>query len=324
MAAAFCVDLDAAGVVRRARLAYGGVAETPRRARRAEAALEGRRLAEAAPAVAGLLATEFQPIDDVRGSAAYRRALVVSLWEKFVAGEQSDAQDGALDFDHGAAWPDTDASRALRHESGAGHVTGGALYVDDLAQRRPMLDAWPVLSTHARARLVRRDATAARARAGRGGGAAGRGHSRREQRRVGAARRAAARGGRGVLPRPDDRAGGGRVGARLPAGGGTGRGGLRAAAAGAHAGRGGGAEQFSHGAARPRARRLRGGAGGGALPAGRASSRWAGRSISTSRRRRPGPSRGRRAPCSCVPRPSIRRKSRRWWPRCSGGRATRW
>ena len=161
VAAAFCVDVDSGGVVRRARLAYGGVAPTPRRARRAEAALEGRSLAEAAPVVAGVLATEFDPIDDLRGSAAYRRALVVSLWEKFAAGDRSEAQDGALDFSPGAVWPEPEASRALRLESGAGHVTGGALFVDDLAQRRPMLEAWPVLSTQARARLVRIDVTAA-------------------------------------------------------------------------------------------------------------------------------------------------------------------
>ena len=48
VAAAFSVDADAGGVVRRARMAYGGVAATPLRARRAEAALEGRTLSEAA------------------------------------------------------------------------------------------------------------------------------------------------------------------------------------------------------------------------------------------------------------------------------------
>jgi xanthine dehydrogenase molybdopterin binding subunit len=41
-------------------------------------------------------------------------------------------------------------------------VSGGALYVDDLAQRRPMLEAWPVCSTHARARITRRNADKAR------------------------------------------------------------------------------------------------------------------------------------------------------------------
>src|SRR5262249_16224000 len=71
VAGSFCLDLDNAGVVRRARIAYGGVAATPRRARRTEAALEGRTLAGAGEAVAEILGDEFKPIDDVRGSAAY-------------------------------------------------------------------------------------------------------------------------------------------------------------------------------------------------------------------------------------------------------------
>jgi xanthine dehydrogenase molybdopterin binding subunit/xanthine dehydrogenase small subunit len=166
VAAAFCVDCDAAGVVRRARLAYGGVAASPLRARRAEAALEGRKLAEAAEAVAQVLQDEFQPIDDVRARAPYRRGLIVGLWKKFVSGEQSQAQDGALEFKHGSRWHTEDDSRALPHESGAGHVTGGALYADDLGQRRAMLDVWPVMAPHARARIVRRDATAARLASG--------------------------------------------------------------------------------------------------------------------------------------------------------------
>ena len=41
-------------------------------------------------------------------------------------------------------------------------MTGRALYVDDTAQRRPMLDLWPVCAPHARARIIRRDATKAR------------------------------------------------------------------------------------------------------------------------------------------------------------------
>ncbi len=166
VAAAFSVDTDPAGIVRRARLAYGGVAATPVRARRAEAALEGRRLDEAAGDVAAILASEFKPIDDVRAGAAYRRALVVSLWEKFADGEASLAQDGSLDFERGSDSLPADASRALRHESSAGHVTGRALYADDTAQRRPMLDIWPVCSPHARARIRRRDASRARAMPG--------------------------------------------------------------------------------------------------------------------------------------------------------------
>jgi len=162
VAAAFCVDCDAAGMVRRARIAYGGVAASSQRARRAEAALEGRNLAEAAPAVAEILRGEFKPIDDARGGAEYRRGLVVSLWQKFASGEQSQAQDGALEFKREARWEIGDESRSLPHESGAGHVTGGALYADDLAHRRPMFDVWPVLAPHARARIRRRDAARAR------------------------------------------------------------------------------------------------------------------------------------------------------------------
>ena len=162
VAAAFRADLDAQGIVRVARIACGGVALVTHRARAAEEALVGRTLADARDDVAAALRAEYSPIDDVRGGAAYRRGLVVSLWEKFVAGERSIAQDGELDFTAGDRFPETDASRALKHESARGHVTGSALYVDDTAQRRPMLEAWPVCATVAHARILRRDATNAR------------------------------------------------------------------------------------------------------------------------------------------------------------------
>ena len=166
VAGAFCLDTDAAGVVRRARIAYGGVAALPLRARRAEQALEGRMLAEAAPVVAQLLREEFKPIDDVRGSAEYRRGAVVSLWEKFVAGDTSLAIDAPPDFAGRAPWAVADPSREIRHESAVGHVTGRAHYVDDTAQQRPMLEVWPVLAPHAHAKVLRRDATQARAQPG--------------------------------------------------------------------------------------------------------------------------------------------------------------
>ena len=162
VAAAFCVDTDAAGIVRRARLAYGGVAAMPGRARRAEAALEGKKLADVAGEVAKILRDEYKPIDDARGGAEYRRSLVVSLWEKFVSGETSEAQDADLGFRGDNKWTIADASRALGHESAVGHVTGRAMYVDDTAQRRPMLECWPVCAPHARAKILKRDATAAR------------------------------------------------------------------------------------------------------------------------------------------------------------------
>mgnify|MGYP001555139676 CR=1 FL=1 len=160
VAAAFRVDLDAAGIVRVARLAFGGVAAMPSRARAVEAALVGKQLTD--PAAAALLLDAFKPIDDARGGAEYRRGLIASLWEKFVAGEQSLAQDADLGFAHDHKWGGEDPSRTLTHESAVGHVTGRAMYVDDTAQRRRMLDAWPVCAPHARARILRRDVTRAR------------------------------------------------------------------------------------------------------------------------------------------------------------------
>ncbi len=166
VAGAFTVECDAGGVVRKARIAYGGVAAMPLRARRAEAALEGRTLAVAAKDVAEILRGEFKPIDDVRGSAEYRRGVIVSLWEKFVSGEASLAVDAPPAFTGSAPWPVEEASKQLRHESAVGHVTGRAHYVDDIAQQRPMLEVWPVMAPHARAKITRRDANGALAMPG--------------------------------------------------------------------------------------------------------------------------------------------------------------
>src|SRR2546430_5002469 len=53
-------------------------------------------------------------------------------------------------------------SRALPHESGHKHVTGEAIYVDDATVGQEMLEVWPVCSPHARAKILRRDALAAK------------------------------------------------------------------------------------------------------------------------------------------------------------------
>lgn len=161
VAAAFCLDTDAGGIVRKARLAYGGVAERTRRALKAEAVLAGRTLADAGADVIAALREEFSPIDDVRSSAEYRRGLVVSLWEKFVSGEQSEVHHGHASYKFSGPWPVDDATRHLRHESAVGHVTGRAQYVEDTALRRPMLEVWPIMAPHARARITRRDASPA-------------------------------------------------------------------------------------------------------------------------------------------------------------------
>ncbi|QSQ27174.1 xanthine dehydrogenase molybdopterin binding subunit [Pyxidicoccus parkwayensis] len=163
VAAGFRVELDGSGVVRLARLAYGGVAATPVRARRAEDALTGQPWTrETVARVVSVLAEEINPISDLRGSAEYRRGLVAGLFEKFFSGERSPSLDAAPRFAPGESGALADSSRELRHESALGHVTGSAQYVDDLAQKRPMLEVWPVCSPHAHARILRRDPIAAR------------------------------------------------------------------------------------------------------------------------------------------------------------------
>jgi len=91
VAAAFTLDLDPSGVVTRARLAYGGVAATPARARAAEEALVGKRWsASTVESIKPALAGAFTPMTDQRGSAEYRKAMVTRLFEKLWAEKLSE------------------------------------------------------------------------------------------------------------------------------------------------------------------------------------------------------------------------------------------
>jgi xanthine dehydrogenase small subunit len=85
---AVCAGINIAvegGRVTDARLALGGMAATPKRARATEAALTGQPWTlEAVTAAAQALARDFTPIDDMRASAAYRldaaKALLVRTY----------------------------------------------------------------------------------------------------------------------------------------------------------------------------------------------------------------------------------------------------
>jgi xanthine dehydrogenase small subunit len=84
VAAAFALDTDRTGDVQSARLAYGGVAAIPTRARAGEASLIGTHWNEAAVHRAqAAVERELSPIGDHRGSAAYRLAMAQSLLAKF-------------------------------------------------------------------------------------------------------------------------------------------------------------------------------------------------------------------------------------------------
>jgi xanthine dehydrogenase small subunit len=99
VAGAFVVDLDPDRTITRARLAFGGVAATPVRAKATEAALLGRPFTvDGIRDALTVLADEFTPITDARGGAAYRRQLIPNLFEKFVSGDRSLSQDLPLDY----------------------------------------------------------------------------------------------------------------------------------------------------------------------------------------------------------------------------------
>ena len=84
VAAAFRVELDAQGRVTLARFAFGGMAATPKRAAKAEAAVLGQLWTEeAAERAAQAAAQDFQPLSDHRGSAAYRAKVAQNLLRGF-------------------------------------------------------------------------------------------------------------------------------------------------------------------------------------------------------------------------------------------------
>ncbi|MCZ8260093.1 MAG: xanthine dehydrogenase small subunit, partial [Beijerinckiaceae bacterium] len=81
---AFLIELDPERRILSARIAFGGMAATPRRATRAEAALTGLPIASPAEWAIALraLAEDFQPISDMRASAGYRARIARSLLGK--------------------------------------------------------------------------------------------------------------------------------------------------------------------------------------------------------------------------------------------------
>jgi carbon-monoxide dehydrogenase medium subunit len=79
------VTLDAEGRCSNCRIALGAVSPIPLRATAAENALRGERITPAIANTSGeLAATVTKPISDIRGTAAYRRAIVRTLTMRVV------------------------------------------------------------------------------------------------------------------------------------------------------------------------------------------------------------------------------------------------
>ncbi|WP_312043516.1 xanthine dehydrogenase small subunit [Erwinia sp.] len=83
---AFMLDRAADGTVTRARIAFGGMAATPKRATHCEHALTGKPLTQSSLALACLaLEQDFTPLSDFRASASYRLQVAKNLLRRYHA-----------------------------------------------------------------------------------------------------------------------------------------------------------------------------------------------------------------------------------------------
>ncbi|MDD9318023.1 xanthine dehydrogenase small subunit [Acinetobacter lactucae] len=82
--AAISCELDTHYVAHKVRIAFGGMAATPKRAKYAEAILEGQQLtAELMVQAQETLSQDYQPLDDGRASSAYRLQVAKNCLQRF-------------------------------------------------------------------------------------------------------------------------------------------------------------------------------------------------------------------------------------------------
>jgi len=90
---AFHLKLDADGKVASIRIAYGGMAATPKRAFAVEAALLGKPWNEATvEAALEAYGSDYQPLSDMRATADYRLLVAKNLLRRFYAETQGEAE----------------------------------------------------------------------------------------------------------------------------------------------------------------------------------------------------------------------------------------
>lgn len=84
VACGFCLHLDEEGTIRKARLAYGGMAAIPKRADSCEAAMIGRQWTiETLKRGMEALHEDFTPLSDMRASSSYRISVAANLLQRF-------------------------------------------------------------------------------------------------------------------------------------------------------------------------------------------------------------------------------------------------
>ncbi|MGE3244933.1 MAG: xanthine dehydrogenase small subunit [Beijerinckiaceae bacterium] len=86
-----------AGVLADVRIAFGGMADRPKRARSGEAALRGQPVSETAfETAAAVLSRDFSPLSDFRGSAAFRMTSAQNLMRAWAEAVAQSAPGGAI------------------------------------------------------------------------------------------------------------------------------------------------------------------------------------------------------------------------------------
>lgn len=92
---AYCLEIES-GWIQSARIAYGGMAATPKRAAHAEATLFGQPWSETSiDAAMAAMAQDYQPISDMRASAAYRARVAANLLKRFYLEHRNGAPEPA-------------------------------------------------------------------------------------------------------------------------------------------------------------------------------------------------------------------------------------
>ena len=148
------------GTVATARVAFGGMAATPKRASAVEAALIGQHWTiQTIQAALPDFATDFQPITDMRASDRYRHHGAANLPVALFSRKPKHRHPGS------GASP-MSVAKALPHDAARMHVTGNARYVDDIPTPANCLHLAFGLSPVAHGRIRSLDLAAVRAAPG--------------------------------------------------------------------------------------------------------------------------------------------------------------
>ncbi len=154
-------------VIQVARLSYGGMAAIPKRATGTENALINKSLREAEAALEQL-DNDFQPLTDMRATSTYRMACAKALLQRALLEYNTPTQPIAV-AEHQISpqaqrLKQTALSQSIHvaqpHDSAVKHVTGAAVYTDDIREPANTLHLAVGLSSIARGRIESLDVSA--------------------------------------------------------------------------------------------------------------------------------------------------------------------